>query len=264
MQAPDHERRLAHDWEVDVAKPGRESSPARAAIFSPIGDEGRALLVERRLVEAIRSGVLADGERLPSEAELAKLFGVALVTAREALVALRRQGLVTTVRGRKGGSFVTAPSGETSQDSRLAAMSRLELRDRGSYYTVVLTGCADLAAARIDPAEVDFVRGLVPSEEATGCDVGAWRRAETEFYLAVAALTQSARLTREVIRLEADFGALLRLPLDESDHRRSTGARLATLAGALAAGDSDIARAAARAQVTEALERLADLHARVR
>src|SRR3954469_18464029 len=89
-----------------------EASPARAAIFSPIGDEGRALLVERRLAEAIRSGVLANGERLPTEAGLAQLFGVALVTAREALVALRGQGLVTTVRGRNGGSFVTAPSGD--------------------------------------------------------------------------------------------------------------------------------------------------------
>jgi DNA-binding FadR family transcriptional regulator len=244
--------------------PAHDASPARAAVFSPIGDEGRALLVERRLAEAIRSGVLADGERLPSEAELAHGFGVALVTAREALVALRRQRLVTTVRGRNGGSFVTAPSGEPPMDERLARMSRLELRDRGSHYLVVLTGCAELAAARVDPAEVDYVRGLVPVDGAAPPDVGAWRRAETEFYLAVAALTQSARLTREVIRLEADFGSLLRLPLDRDDHRRSTGERLTALAAALAGGHSDTARSVTRTQVTDALELLADLHAAVR
>jgi DNA-binding FadR family transcriptional regulator len=244
------------------ARRKRQASPARAAIFSPIGDEGRALLVERRLAEAIRSGVLADGERLPSEADLAQLFGVALVTAREALVALRRHGLVTTVRGRNGGSFVTAPSGDTPADSRLASMSRLELRDRGSYYTVVLTGCAELAAARVDPAEVDYVRGLVPTDETA--DVGVWRRAETEFYLAVAALTQSARLTREVIRLEADFGSLLRLPLQDPDHRRATGERLAALAEALAGGEAETARTVVRTQVSDALEILADLHAGVR
>jgi DNA-binding FadR family transcriptional regulator len=247
-----------------VTESGRGPSPARAAIFSPIGDEGRALLVERRLAEAIRSGVLADGERLPSEAELAQRLGVALVTAREALVALRRQGLVTTVRGRNGGSFVTAPSGDAPAGGRLAAMSRLELRDRGSYYTVVLTGCAELAAARVDPAELGYVHGLVPADDSTGCDVGAWRRAETEFYLAVAALTQSARLTREVIRLEADFGALLRLPLDDADHRRATGERLAGLAAALADGHPGKARATTRTQVTESLELLAELHAAVR
>ena len=241
-----------------------EAGPARAAIFAPIGDEGRALLVERRLAEAIRSGMLVDGERLPSESELAHLFGVALVTAREALVALREQGLVTTVRGRKGGSFVTAPAGDALAHSRLAGMSRLELRDRGSHYTVVLTGCAELAAARVDPAEVDYVRGIVPRDHSAGCDVGAWRRAETEFYLAVAALTQSARLTREVIRLEADFGTLLRLPLQDADHRRTTADRLSALADALADGDSETARSVTRAQVTDTLELVADLHAAVR
>jgi DNA-binding FadR family transcriptional regulator len=253
----------------------RETSPARAAIFSPIGDEGRALLVERRLAEAIRSGVLADGERLPTEAELAHLFGVALVTAREALVALRRDGLVTTVRGRNGGSFVTAPSGDAPSDIRLASMSRLELRDRGSYYAVILTGCAELAAARVDPAEVDYVRGLVPADDpepdatcsadsGDSADLGAWRRAETEFYLAVAALTQSARLTREVIRLEADFGALLRLPLQDPAHRRATRERLAALADALAGADAETARIVTRTQLSDALELLADLHAGVR
>ena len=243
-----------------------EASPARAAVFSPIGDEGRALLVERRLTEAIRSGVLADGERLPSEAELAQRFGVALVTAREALVALRRKRLVTTVRGRNGGSFVTtAPSGQPAADDRLAQMSRLELRDRASHYLVVLTGCAELAAERVDPDEVDYVRGLVPSAEVgPGDDVGAWRRSETEFYLAVAALTQSARLTREVIRLEADFGALLRLPLDREDHRRTTAERLAALAEALAGGEPTTARGIARSQLADALELLAELHAGVR
>ncbi|MFI5429404.1 winged helix-turn-helix domain-containing protein [Aeromicrobium sp. UC242_57] len=87
----------------------RASTRARSAIFAPIGDEGRAVRVENRLAEAIRSGVLADGERLPSEPELASMLGVATVTAREALVALRAQGLVTTTRGRGGGSFVAGP-----------------------------------------------------------------------------------------------------------------------------------------------------------
>ncbi len=76
----------------------RSPSRARSAIFAPLGDVGRAGLVEQRLAEAIRSGVLVEGERLPSEPELAGRFGVAVVTVREALTALRAQGLVTTTR----------------------------------------------------------------------------------------------------------------------------------------------------------------------
>ena len=80
---------------------------ARAVIFSPLEGAGRAELVEQRLTDAIVAGVLRDGERLPSESDLAKFLGVAPVTAREALVALRHKGLVRTRRGRDGGSFVT-------------------------------------------------------------------------------------------------------------------------------------------------------------
>src|SRR6188768_4207710 len=60
----------------------RHGSRARNAIFAPLSDVGRAGQVEQRLTEAIRSGVLVEGERLPSEAELAGRFGVAVVTVR--------------------------------------------------------------------------------------------------------------------------------------------------------------------------------------
>ena len=76
----------------------RHGSRARSAIFAPLSDVGRAGQVEERLTQAIRSGVLAEGERLPSEPELAAMLGVAVVTVREALVGLRAQGLVTTSR----------------------------------------------------------------------------------------------------------------------------------------------------------------------
>ena len=89
-------------------EPDQRSRPPhrlQGALFQPIGDEGRAELVERRLVDAIHRGHLRAGERLPSESELARSFGVAPVTVREALLTLRGQGLIVTRRGRNGGSF---------------------------------------------------------------------------------------------------------------------------------------------------------------
>lgn len=242
----------------------RPATRARSAIFAPIGDEGRAVRVENRLAEAIRSGVLADGERLPSEPELAAMLGVATVTAREALVALRAQGLVTTTRGRGGGSFVTRPqnAGADELGSRLAAMSRVELRDRGTIYGVILAGCAELAAERSDPTDVEGLRLLLvdPAEP----DVGRWRLADSELYLSVAALTQSARMTREVVRLEADFGALLRLPMADEPFRAATAARHAALVDAIEAHDPVASRARVKDHVSDALERLAEVHASMR
>src|SRR4051794_41557225 len=87
------------------------SHSARSAMFAPLGQVGRAEAVAARLVDAITLGLLADAERLPSEADLAAQFGVSTVTVREALVALRQRGLVQTRRGRGGGRFAAPPAG---------------------------------------------------------------------------------------------------------------------------------------------------------
>lgn len=242
---------------------GRRAGRARSAVFAPLGDPSRALRVEQRLGDAIRSGVLADGERLPSEPELAQMLGVATVTAREALVALRAQGLVTTVRGRRGGSFVRRPlhPDDSTLSARLAGMSRVELHDRGTLYAVLLAGCAELAAERADKYDVEDLRDLVvPADEP---DVARWRHADGELHLALAALTQSARMTREVARIEADLGALLRLPMADEAVRLAARARQVATIDAIESADPATARAGMRAHVDAALAALADLQAEV-
>lgn len=242
----------------------RHASRSRSAIFAPLGDPGRATRVEQRLADAIRSGLLADGERLPSEQELASMLGVATVTAREALVALRTQGLVTTVRGRGGGSFVTRPkhADDTSLSDRLARMTRVELRDRGTLYRVILTGSAELAAHFADDQDAESLRDLLVPEGET--DAAVWRHAGSELYLSVAALTQSARMTREVVRHEADFGVLLRLPLGDPEFRADTRKHHEALVDAISVRQADAARRAVHEQVDDALARLVDLHRAVR
>jgi DNA-binding FadR family transcriptional regulator len=240
----------------------RHASRARSAIFAPLGDVGRAGQVEQRLAEAIRSGVLTEGDRLPSEPELASRFGVAVVTVREALTGLRAHGLVTTTRGRGGGTFVAAGAtlDEEALAERLAAMSRAELHDRGTHYAMLLAGCAELAAERADEDEADSLRRLLATELASEQgveDVGVWRHADAELWLSVAALTQSSRITREVVRLEADFGMIVRIPLSDGEFREHTSASHRRLVDAIAAGDPHAARKTAQAHLQETLDRVA-------
>jgi DNA-binding FadR family transcriptional regulator len=58
------------------------------------------------LTDAIRSGVYEVGERLPPEQELALRLGVSRPVLREALLVLRRAGVVSVRRGATGGTFV--------------------------------------------------------------------------------------------------------------------------------------------------------------
>lgn len=240
----------------------RHGSRARSAIFAPLGDVGRAGQVEQRLTEAIRSGVLVEGERLPSEAELAGMLGVAVVTVREALIGLRAQSLVTTTRGRGGGTFVAAgaTADEEALAERVGSMSRAELHDRGTQYVLVLSGCAELAAERADEADAAALRGLLLDPEA---DPGTWRHADAELWLSVAALTQSARLTRHVVRLEADFGVVARIPFGERTVRAAARQDHERLVDAIEAGRADDARRCARDHLRATLDRVARLQADV-
>jgi DNA-binding FadR family transcriptional regulator len=238
------------------------STSAGAVVFAPLEGAGRAELVEKRLTDAIVLGLLADGEKLPSESEMAKRFGVATVTAREALEALRDKGLVDTRRGRDGGSFVTAGRDKTRSvlDARVRSLSRVELRDMGIYYSAIAGSCAGLAADRATDDDLERVRGiaLVPDDDET-----AARRRQGMFQLEIAALSQSARLVREELRLQAEFAPLLWLWLREAEYRRrSLDARAAVL-DAIAEGDATGARDQMVAHVTAAIDWLLDTKSRL-
>jgi GntR family transcriptional regulator len=62
----------------------------------------------------IRAGELHVGERLPSERQLSEDLGVSRMTVRQALLALRDQGLIDGQPGR--GNFVSAPKVEQPVD----------------------------------------------------------------------------------------------------------------------------------------------------
>ncbi|MFT4215226.1 MAG: GntR family transcriptional regulator [Microbacterium sp.] len=231
---------------------------ARSVVFAPLEGSGRAELVERRLTDAIVSGVLRDGERLPSEADLSRSMGVALVTAREALEGLREQGLVRTRRGRDGGSFVTLDRNAAARliDGRLRACSRIQLRDLALHVGAIAGTAAEVAA---DRASEDDVESLVAIHAgADSSTAGGARRALSRFGLEVAAISQSPRLVREEVRLQAEAGPLLWLCLrDQSQRDLSTRARSAVIA-AIREGRPADARNVTTQHITAALDWVLD------
>lgn len=92
-----------------VALPGDVSTPPErgpGTTFRPKEVVRPRLQIEEQIRSAILSGELAGGDRLPSEAELARMFNVSRNTVREALRSLETQSLIKKVPGAGGGSFV--------------------------------------------------------------------------------------------------------------------------------------------------------------
>ena len=198
-----------------MASPALTTVRART-LFTPLDAGGRADAVTRRLAQAIRLGLLLDGERLPAESQLAGQLGVSTVTLREALAALRTMGLVETRRGRGGGSFVRAPGDADRLERPLRLLSLHQLRDIGDHRAAIAGTAARLAAERALATDVSTLR------EHAGRLRGAAaltdrRRADARLHIEIAATAQSPRLTREEMDLWSEIGDLVWLPLDGAD-----------------------------------------------
>ena len=63
--------------------------------------------IQGTIVKRVERGLLKPGDLVDSERELARIHGVSLMTARHALIALEREGMV--VRRRGAGTFVAPP-----------------------------------------------------------------------------------------------------------------------------------------------------------
>ena len=240
----------------------RPSQPHRleGALFQPIGDEGRAELVERRLVDAIHRGHLRAGERLPSESDLARSFGVAPVTVREALLALRGRGLIVTRRGRNGGSFVIDDADPLAYAlAAVRATSRLALRDLGAHYSAITAAALRMAARRADQSETQIVRRRLERLETLEPELQ--RRLLDDALVELVALSQSARLTREQMKLQAEFSPYLRLGAPGADGQTAQCAHLRAIIDAVDAAGADAAATLTEQMVTQVIDELIALPA---
>lgn len=241
-----------------------DATPHRlqGALFQPIGDEGRAELVERRLVDAITRGHLRAGERLPSESDLSRSLGVAPVTVREALLAMRGRGLVITKRGRNGGSFVAEHADPLSfAREAVRTSSRLALRDLGAHYAAITGACVRLAARRADASETQQVRRRM--ERLTELDQEQQRRLLDDVQIELVALSQSARLTREQMKLQAELSPYLRLVAHEVEDHRRQATHLAAVIDAVEDADAEAAGTRTELMVTETIDALIELQTKI-
>ncbi len=209
--------------------------------------------VSRQLSEAIHLGLLAPGEQLPSESDLASQLGVSTASLREALSALREQGLVETRRGRRGGTFVCGPSESSTARLRrnLHQRSAIGLRDFGDEWAAVAGTSARLAAARASTAHLDNLDRLV-EQLADAATVGDRGRAHSRFFIEVALASQSERLTRAEVRMQAETGELLWLPTSDPFPLGDAVAALTRITLAIRTENGLLARDLAEAHVQRA------------
>ena len=196
-----------------------------------------------RLATAIRLGIYPAGRVLPPERDLAETMGVSRATLREAIAALRSAGMVTTTRGRGGGTVVDyepVEPGTPGLDS--LAGRRAELMDSLRFRRVVEPGACQQAASRElgSPERRQLVDAVDAVTAAAG--TAAHRQADSRFHLAIASVTGSPRLIDAVTGVQADLhDMLLAIPVLPINIEHSNTQHAAILE-AILAGDPRRAR----------------------
>ena len=159
----------------------REGAPKREKP-QQIADELRALIV---------SGELSEGESLGHEPDLVQRFGVSRPSLREALRILEAEGLITVMRGVRGGVVVHEPDERmTARTAALVLQARnVSLADvfeaRGLLEPV---SARDLAGKRNRKTAVRELRELIDRQESAIEEAEVFGAANAEFHSRLVAL----------------------------------------------------------------------------
>jgi DNA-binding FadR family transcriptional regulator len=216
-------------------------APSGTPTWRPVRGGNAFEITVARLAQAIRLGLVAAGERLPPERELAEKLRVSRVTLRQAIGALREAGYLESRRGRSGGTFVVpgggppAAPGERPDVAALAREMGETLHDALDFRRVLEPGAAALAATRpLAAADRAHLVGCLAASRDR--DPAVRRHGDSRLHLAIASASGSASVAGAIadvqLRLDQLLASIpvLRRNLDHSDAQH-TGVVEAILAG---------------------------------
>ena len=183
-----------------------DGSAVDAAVFRPVRPDNVFEETLARLLQSVRLGVVAPGEALPPERELATRLGVSRDVLREAIAALTQAGYLVSRRGRYGGTFV--------RDDLTAASPPVPIRGPGELADVLgLRGVLEEGAVRaaagrtLSAAERDALWSRLFETAASG--PAEYRRADSRLHLALGELAGLPSLLPLIVDVRDRTNALL-------------------------------------------------------
>ncbi|MQA83567.1 MAG: FCD domain-containing protein [Streptosporangiales bacterium] len=166
--------------------------------------------VEERIRAAILAGELSSGQRLPSEAELARQFGVSRGTVREALRSISAQNLITKVPGAGGGSFVRSVDhrslGRVLRESmhNLMQLGSLGFEEVALMRQYLEVPSARLAAVHRGEEDLRRLRDVIAQERKISVDDPAVPELDEEFHTTIARASKNRLLASFVHALHRE------------------------------------------------------------
>jgi GntR family transcriptional regulator, transcriptional repressor for pyruvate dehydrogenase complex len=206
---------------------------------------GLARQVADKIRAAILDGRLKIDERLPTEEELAKSFGVSRPTVREALKRLAAQNLIRSQRGPTGGTFVRRPDPEglstaiTGAATLLVGMGAFDIDEIITARLETEAICCRLAC--VNRAEADF--GAMLSEIAIQRDPKisdeAFCASDVRFHRVLVDAAANGPLSLMMYTVIEAFMPITNMIVSQVRERRAVADFHGLLAAAIDARDAD-------------------------
>jgi DNA-binding FadR family transcriptional regulator len=154
-------------------------------MFDKIDRVNAADAVRDQLLDRVVTGTLSIGDKLPSENDLARSFGVSRPVVREAIGTLRAWGIVASKNG--SGTFITAVQPRQVGFSLLGGYSSDDLHEVRCNLEVPAAG---LAAARRTGADLQLLRRNIAAQKKS-TDLNEWAGLDVEFHALLAAAAKN-------------------------------------------------------------------------
>lgn len=225
-------------------RPSLRSAPARTRRYEHI---------VRAIEQAMLAGEIAPGDRLPSERDLMARFASGRGTVREALIALKRMGLVSLSPGERA-CAIQPTAGALVRELSGAARRLLAAPDGMRHFQQSrrLLECAIAGEAAKSPSRAALLRlheALVANRDAP--DLPRAIATDVEFHFRIAEMTGNPVLTA----LHAALGEWLREQRTTSvaapEARQTANRAHAAIYAAIAAGNPGAASAAMQRHLEE-------------
>jgi len=211
-----------------------ERDAAVEAVFMPVRPASTFEETVERLGSAIRLGLLAPGDKLPPERELAQRLRISRSTLRQALTALVQSGHLVSQRGRTGGTFVAERPPLAESAGEPLGQGAWAVLD---YRVAIESGAAMLAAERGEEAEFERLADLVARMAGELEDFEEYRRIDIRFHIGIAEAAHSPRLLSAMTDVQAQMSDLIALIAHPPEVLAISNEQHAKLLKALRKGD---------------------------
>jgi len=205
--------------------------------------------VAEQLRREIALGLFSSRSSLPPERELAAMFGVGIMTVHRAIRLLESEFLITSRRGRGGGTFIVGGARDDGATRQLQARARQERRaiEEALECRMELEPQVVGRAARHRSAEdLAALRDLLDTAAATDDDV-EFTKLDARFHTRIAAAARNRFLADALERVRAELYVIFLLLPDTPLWQQRSLEEHERIFIALEEGDAErAARAAAR------------------